>query len=198
MTNSDDTLRTFVGVPVSEAVRATVVRLQERLRDDLDGHQLIKWERPANLHLTLKFLGDTKSADLAPIAEALELVCADRRPFPLRFADPEVFGGKRPRVIVIGLAGGAGALRSLQADLSEALEVLGFPREQRPFRPHLTIGRVRRGRRVQRSAIVEAIDRTEDLIEDLSMEVGEVVHFRSELSPSGATHSRLATVELGS
>ncbi|MBO8141556.1 MAG: RNA 2',3'-cyclic phosphodiesterase [Firmicutes bacterium] len=135
-------VRTFVAVPLDERARQAVARWQNRLAT-LD--PVVKWVEPANLHLTLAFLGDVAAADLGRVSEAVARGASGYGPFVLQFGEFGVFPGWRdPRVLWIGVAGGAQMLTELAASVTRELETCGFPPGGRPFRPHLTVGRFRR------------------------------------------------------
>jgi 2'-5' RNA ligase len=196
MSATDETIRTFVGIPLTGAAREGVLKAQERFRAGVRDRRAVRWERASNLHMTLQFLGDTPQEKLAPIDEALRRAAHGHAPFTLGLSHPAVFGGNRPRVVVIETAQGRDALIALQAEVSEALAELGFEPDRRPYTPHITIGRVRRGRKIHRSEIDGLLPEVGDITTGATMEIAEVVHFKSVLSPEGATYSRLETVPL--
>lgn len=199
--STSDELRTFVGIPLVGSARDAAIRVQDLARDRLHNDRVVKWERPANLHTTLQFLGDTQRSSLADISEALGRAVRHHAPFTLRLSSPAVFGGNKPRVFVVETSDGSDALRALQADVARELSDVGFEPERRPFSPHFTVGRVRRGRKVKplrRAEAEKLFDRAEELTVGASLEVVEIVHFESQLSPSGATYSRLEAFKLGS
>jgi len=135
------TVRTFVAVPVDEPVRRAVAQWQARLSEASEG---IKWVEPHNLHVTLAFLGDL---DLEAVERAIAAVgrgCAGHHAFSLGFDGFGVFPGWRaPRVLWVGAAEGAERLVALAESVAQALREAGFVLEDRPYRPHLTVGRWR-------------------------------------------------------
>ena len=181
-----DPLRCFVAVDIDEEIRATVGVFLETLRREVRG---VKWVRPENLHLTLKFLGSVDPGTVAGIGAALDAAVAGKAPFTLHFRGAGLFPERgRPRVLWIGIDGGADGMASLAAAVDEVLAPLGFPPESRPFVPHLTIGRVKDLRNT--GVLAAAMDDSAD------MEWGESpvdrVHLvRSELFPSGPRYSIL-------
>jgi RNA 2',3'-cyclic 3'-phosphodiesterase len=99
---------------------------------------------PANVHLTLKFLGDVSEDDLGRVAEALEPVREKHEPFEASISGFGAFPSpKKARVLWAGISEGSDRLRTLAEDVEEFLEPLGFERENRPYVPHLTLGRAR-------------------------------------------------------
>ena len=196
--NGTETLRTFVGIPLSGGAREAVLALQERFRRGLSDERVVKMERALNLHLTLQVLGDTPRDRLADVSAAVARVAAGQRAFDLVLASPDVFGGKQPRVLVVKAGAGGELLEAIQAALSRELEVLGFEPERREYTPHLTFGRVRRGRQLRRAEADRLAAAAVEVTRGATMEVAELVHFESQLSPEGATYSRLASHPLAS
>lgn len=135
-------MRTFVALNLPPAERE---RLHAALAP-LRGKELpVRWVAPEALHLTVKFLGDTESAAVEAVDEVLQTAAARRGPVSLRIGGLGAFPSlRRASILWVGVAGDA-ELASLQRELEPALSRLGFPREQRPFRPHITVGRTRNG-----------------------------------------------------
>jgi RNA 2',3'-cyclic 3'-phosphodiesterase len=147
---SGETSRLFVALPLSAAVRELVADAQRGLRR----HDWpVKWVDPELAHMTLKFLGETDN-DLVPeIERVLDSVARGHRPVDLRTARVGAFPSlKRAQVFWIGLAGDAGKLTGLAGEIDSVTASLGFETERRPFRPHITLGRVRKGRVLPRDA----------------------------------------------
>ncbi len=114
----------------------------------------IRWVRPENVHLTLKFLGDVSEDDLDRVAEALELVRLRHAPFEAGLSSFGAFPStRRARIVWAGIGEGSERLRALARDVEASLEPLGFEREDRAFVPHLTLGRAR-----GRSVALEAVE----------------------------------------
>ncbi len=133
-------MRAFVAVFPPPEVREILVREARKL--PVSGE--VRWVRPANVHLTLKFLGDVAEEDLGRVAEVLERVCERHEPFE---AVPCGFGAfpssRRAKILWAGIGEGSERLRALASDVELSLEPLGFEREARPYTPHLTLGRAR-------------------------------------------------------
>lgn len=104
----------------------------------------VRWTRPDNFHLTLKFLGEVPEEKIEQIGAALQRVCADHAPFDASLSRFGVFPStRRARIVWAGTGAGSEELRTLAADVETAFEPLGFEREGRTFVPHATLGRVR-------------------------------------------------------
>ncbi len=133
-------MRAFVAVFPPPDVREILVREARKL--PVSGE--VRWVRPANVHLTLKFLGDLAEPELGRVAEVLETVCERHEPFEVA---PSGFGafpsGRRARIFWAGVGEGSEDLRALAHDVDASLKPLGFEREARPYAPHLTLGRAR-------------------------------------------------------
>ncbi len=187
----DERWRTFVALPLSDEVHAALGRLQRRLRRRLpDG---VRWVRPEGIHLTLFFLGEIPPVQIEPISAALTAVARHVPPFTLRVGGLGTFPSPhRPRVLWIGVDGGE-TLPLLHRAVNEALASLGHPPETRPFHPHLTLGRVRRGLRRDELAVLGEAFRVEMVHPpDLGSTPAEaVILFRSFLKPGGAEYRPL-------
>ena len=198
MPDAPETWRLFIAIDLGTAAREALRAAQDECRrPDLP----VRWADPAGAHLTLKFLGDTDRALVAPLGDALRAVAADHRPFALRTAAPGVFPNpRRPRVLWLGLDGALDRLASLHRAIDAALVPLEFTPENRAFSPHLTLGRVRDDRARD---IAAAATRLSATFARVAAQPGaplpvEAIHLiRSELHPSGARYTTLISVQLG-
>jgi RNA 2',3'-cyclic 3'-phosphodiesterase len=137
-------MRLFAAVPLPEPARSEVTGLLGRLRQQ---ELPVRWVRDEGLHLTLKFFGDVAPERLEVIQEAIRMASQGSAPLPMRLDDLGAFPSpSRPRVLWLGLEAPP-ALELLQDRLERRCEAIGFPPEGVPFRPHLTLGRVREGQR---------------------------------------------------
>lgn len=104
----------------------------------------LRWIRPENVHLTLKFLGETPDDSLAGIPDALNSLSKLHAPFEV---EPRGLGAfpspRRARILWAGVGKGSEALRALAKDVEDALDPLGFERDGRPYVPHATLGRAK-------------------------------------------------------
>ncbi len=134
-------IRTFIAVEVDPGIRANAVALQKTLSKS---GATVKWVEPANLHVTLVFLGEVDDRELPAVCKAVASVAATEPPFALRFAGVGAFPTpRRPKVIWTGITDGATELARIHSKLSDTLENLGaYRKEERGFTPHLTLGRV--------------------------------------------------------
>jgi 2'-5' RNA ligase len=133
--------RVFIALHLSDDARAALGRELRRLGRALPG---VRLSDPASLHLTLAFLGEIDDATLAAVIALTGEVARATPPFHLALGRLGIFGPpEAPRVVWAGVGGELPRLRALQRRLSEALEPLGFPRDPRPFSPHLTLARIK-------------------------------------------------------
>ena len=151
----------------------------------------VAWVAEANLHVTLKILGQIDEPRVDPIAEAIGAVAARRPPFELDVRGLGAFPAPlRPRIVWMGLEPAA-PLAALAADLDVALGTLGVPRDARRFAAHVTLGRVRESRRSPELAATLARP-----VECGRLPVTRLSLMRSELHPRGARYTELTSVLL--
>ena len=155
----------------------------------------VAWVAPGNLHLTLKFLGAVPEERTDAIVGALTQSGLDLQPFEARILGLGAFpSANRPRVVWAGVTDGAAEMVELARRVETALAKLGFAHDERPFSPHVTLGRVRRPGRD--SALTEALGSARAR-EFGRMPVPGAALMRSELGARGARYTELAKVTLG-
>ena len=186
-----DALRTFIAFDVPPFVLKTVAEIQNRFKSL---GLRASWVVPANMHLTLKFLGEIDPGRVAEIREALPRKLSRLSGFQVCLSGVGVFPNlSRPRVLWIGLKDQTGALESLQSKIEEALSGLGFPRETRPFAPHLTLGRIKSVRDKNRLRNeLQSIRK----IEPRTFEVRSIKLYKSQLTPEGSLYTVLEEFNL--
>ncbi len=189
-------IRTFVAIELSQEVKDGLGRLQDRLKDQLP-ERSVRWVRPGGIHLTLKFLGDVPSPRITSVSQAVDTVCRSFQAFGIELAGLGCFPNvRRPRVVWVGVREPTGTLARLQKAVEGALAELGFEPEDRPFSPHLTLGRV------QRKVSKHDLQRLSKVVahSDVGlvgrMAVASVSVMRSQLRPSGAVYTALAQTAL--
>ncbi|MEE8437852.1 MAG: RNA 2',3'-cyclic phosphodiesterase [Candidatus Neomarinimicrobiota bacterium] len=133
-------LRTFVSI----ALPADVLKVVSRLRLLTESPGRIKWSKPGQIHLTLKFLGHTPPDSISKILSVLERCLKNVSPFELKLKGTGCFPGpQRPRILWLGVGGSLDILKSLVHKLNSDLESLGFPPEQHNYHPHISLGRIK-------------------------------------------------------
>lgn len=187
------TVRTFVAVEAGPAVRAHAARLIEQFSAAGAG---VKWVAPENLHLTLKFLGDVEQQDIPRVCEAVQRAVAEIPPFEFEIRGAGAFPNlRRPRTIWLGAGRGEDQMADLAHRVDKALQKLRFPREDRRFQAHLTIGRVRTPA-PELAELAEMLGAAADA-EVGTMAVEEAVVFSSDLRPTGPVYAPLCRAPLG-
>ncbi len=186
------TIRTFIAFEMP----ATFLRLAEGLQDRLRNRGVrLRWVRPQNIHLTLKFLGDILPEQMDDVVSAMNRASGTESSIALTAQGMGVFPGiKKPRVLWIGMGGQTDRLAQTVATLENCLEGAGFPPERRPFRAHLTLGRMKHA--LDSRQLLQAIEH-EGCFEPEPFQATEMVLFKSDLRPQGAIYTPLARVPLG-
>ena len=195
MTTGSETFRTFIALPLPDEwigqLGATIADLSRALPHG------VRWVSPDGIHLTLKFLGATDSRAVPRILDAIAENFADASSPLLSLSVLGTFpGGRNPRVIWAGVSGGAEGLEDLHRRAEQAVSGLGWSMDGRPFRPHLTIGRVRdRINARQRQVISDTVSGAR-LPAIRSWRPDTVRLYRSVLTPRGARYSNLGEVQI--
>ena len=192
-------LRLFMALDLPAGAKAALAATMGQLQSIIPAG--VRWVNPAGIHLTLKFLGATEAGLVTPLLAALrEAAAGDSNPFPLHLDGLGVFPNYREtRVIYAGISGDLDSLVKAQQRVEQAIARLGFPREKRPFRPHLTLGRVRDGvAPAVRRQIGDTIARqAAALSPEYAWTAGEIHLIRSHLTPQGAIYTTLGQAPLG-
>lgn len=186
------TIRTFIAIEIPGNIISKIRELQEGIK--AYGFK-IRWVRAENIHLTLKFLGDVDAIKINEIAKAVSKTVEGYTPISLQAKGIGVFPGiKRPRVLWVGLTGQLESLVRLQKTLDEKLEVLGFPKEKRPFKGHLTMGRIKDKIDVKKFSDALMAFRS---FESETFAADQIILYKSELKPAGAVYTELSSASLG-
>ncbi len=179
-------MRVFVAMDVPEEVLRNIAQLMKELATVVRG---ARWVRTEGMHVTLKFIGETS----AEMVERVKSSLADIRsasPVELNFRGVGCFPNeRRPRVLWAGIEA-SGNLAELAAEVESRLAALGIPREERTFRPHLTLARFNEPQSQPRLA--EAMQKLSTR-EFGATRTGELHLYQSKLKPGGAEYTRLAT-----
>ena len=185
-------IRSFIAVELPDMIREEIAKVQSVLKR-AGGD--VRWVRPESVHLTLKFLGDVEEDAVEPLIEAAARAVAPHPVLDLSLKGIGVFPDRRKlRVVWLGLDGDIESLKLLQKDVEKAAAEFGFDPEKRPFRPHLTLGRVKSGR--NRVDLLDQIDTIQPRI--IEFTVRDLVYFKSVLKPSGAEYTVLGRLPLTS
>jgi 2'-5' RNA ligase len=184
-------MRTFIAIDLGSEIKERLSLLIENLNKL---SQNVRWVNHEGMHLTLKFLGEIDPERVRPVENVLKDITEQYHPFPLRLKGTGWFppGKKNPRVFWVGIETET-SLLSLQSQLENSLEKLGFPKEERDFHPHLTLGRVK-----MPSGLHQILSELEKQKETHygEMTVCKVTFYQSMLKPSGAEYKVLSEFEL--
>ena len=188
-------VRVFIAIELSEPVCDAIQKQTARLRQTL-GNELIRWVPTQNMHLTLKFLGDTTTSHLEFLKQMLAREANSHPQFNLQLGGLGAFpNSKRPRLLWIGINAPAD-LVSLQKSIESGTSRLGYEQEERAFSPHLSIGRVRQNiGPPEQQKIRTALDTIQ--LGNIGIARVDSVHlYRSDLQPSGSIYTKLFSAPL--
>jgi len=183
-------MRTFIAIELPSQFTSQIDQLQQALRQTKAD---VSWVKPQNVHITLKFLGEVNEEKIEEVYRATEKSVAGVTNFQVSLKGLGGFPNmKRPRVIWVGLEKGKEVLAQLGPKVEEGFSKIGFPKENRPFTPHLTIGRVKSPKNLEllASEIGKTSFKTEEFV------VKEVVVMKSTLHPAGSIYTPLKKVLL--
>ncbi|MGI6294877.1 MAG: RNA 2',3'-cyclic phosphodiesterase [Armatimonadota bacterium] len=184
-------IRTFVAICLDEEIRGRISEVQERVKKLTTQ---VRWVQPGNFHVTLKFLGDVTPKKLSVVQSALDELAAGYEAFDLSVAGVGVFPTpRRPRVIWVGVEDGREQLEALASGVEQGLVRAGFEKEQKPFRSHITIGRVKESKPVE--GLLEGLQEID--AQGLgSQRVDSVVLMESVLQSGGPIYTPLSVHKL--
>ena len=185
--------RVFCAVDLPVSSRSRVMKHIASLKMQLPQVQA-SWSREANLHLTLKFLGDVDRSSVPAFSNAVSRAVEGLAPFPVVVERTGVFPKRRaPRVLWLGISDPLGKLADLHSRLEDESDRDGFSKEVRPFHPHLTLARLRNPRDAHE--VVQAHEQL--LFNPEKILVSELLVIRSELNSAGSKYTVLSKHSLG-
>lgn len=189
-------IRAFIAINISREIEQRLRVISGDLQQSLRGIP-VRWVPIENIHLTLKFLGDVSIANLDLLKKVLESEAAGHQPFEFSVGELGAFPSiRRPRVIWVSVQAPQ-ELLTLQHGIDAETARLGYSREDRPFSPHLTLGRVSRG------ATHEDTRKISEVLLNLKVgyigaaQANTVYLYRSDLKPSGAVYTAIYSAPLG-
>jgi 2'-5' RNA ligase len=186
-------IRSFLAIELPEPILKKIEEVQADLKST---HADVRWVNPQQIHLTLKFFGYIEEPRIDPIVKSIEEPIRNTSPFSLKVQGIGAFPNLRsPRVIWMGLVEGKEVLTSLQKQIEIQLEKVGFQPEDRPFHPHLTLGRMKSNRGKE-----ELVGRMEKCKDEAfgDFQVERVFLIKSDLRPTGPIYTPLREMKLGS
>lgn len=185
-----ETVRAFIALELTSEIQNQLKQAQDGLKK---AGADVKWVEPSGIHLTLKFLGNVSLELIGEIKKHLDALVKDHRRFELSISELGAFPKKEyPRVIWVGIPRGRDQTIELAKDLQERLINLGFMKEKRDFKPHLTLGRVRSNHnRSQLTKLLESVT-----VLPKTMQAETLTLFKSTLTPQGAIYEALHKAKL--
>ncbi len=186
--------RVFCAVELPDTVREAVLRRIAHLKEAVPDAKA-SWSRDANLHLTLKFLGEIPQTSVPNVSTAALRAVAGIAPFSVRLEETGAFPREgHPRVLWIGINDFSGELGKLHSRLEDESRNAGFASDNRPFHPHLTLARLRQPRHAR---TLVAVHRELDF-DPAEIAVSELLVIRSELSSEGSRYTVISRHALNS
>jgi 2'-5' RNA ligase len=188
-------IRSFIALDLSPQVLANLAKTAVELKTRLAGLP-VRWVAADKIHLTLKFLGEVSETNLERLYHILQVEAGKVAAFEMQVGEVGGFPStSRPRVIWVGVQAPP-ALASLQRAIDLETAQAGYPAEERPFSPHLTLGRVGRSATPQDTRrIGELLSQVK--VGSLGASLVEAVYFyRSDLKPDGPVYTRLHSAAL--
>ncbi len=182
MGDMSEKIRLFIAIDLPERMKDVLLETAAQMGQYLPD-RAVRWVKPEQMHLTLRFLGDTAVSQLPDLQDQLTQLTSRYGAFRLHLNGVGAFPNRnRPRVVWVGLGGDLAVLQKMQAELEDRVVAMEWSREKRPFSPHVTLGRVKDARQVQALNWDVALAKME-------FEVTAVQLVQSELRPSGAVYT---------
>ena len=180
-------IRSFLAFELPVDIKSTIMAVSEDVRQlPLD----VRWVNVTDIHLTIVFMGNVQEEQIKPIQDTVKEVCQGYGPFSIAIKGIGLFGSRRnPRVLWIGLNGAINRMACFRDDLQKKLRRFGIKEEKRRFKPHLTLGRFRKGGRAG-AHLNDLLSKYHDLTSP-ECTIEELVLFKSDLKPGGAVYSKL-------
>jgi len=184
-----ETIRSFIAIELSPEIKTALENIEDELKPKVPG---VKWVRPENIHLTLKFLGHVSADTVELVKVTLAEIAKDVKSFTIRLSSPGAFPApERPRVIWVGIDKGGPESTGLANAIDGRVSHFGVEKESRPFHPHLTLGRIDFLK--DKSALKNAFASLK--VKPAEMLASKVTFFQSTLTREGPIYSVLHEAE---
>ncbi len=181
-------VRAFLAIDLPVEILNEIRSIQSGLRKTLQG--TVRWVRPEAIHLTLKFFGDIFGDDIVMISRVMEDHAGEEGLFALDVKNLGVFPDlNRPRVLWLGISGDVERLIRFQKSMDKKLYEKGFTKDERPFRPHLTLARIKEPKGL--IGLAKILGKRDNYAAG-HFDARELALFRSQLTPQGAIYTKLA------
>ena len=181
-------MRAFIAIGLPQEIKDFLSQLQEELK--ATGAD-VKWVKPDNIHLTLKFLGEIDDKKLEKIIEIIDEAAKEKDKFQVRISSLGAFPKiDFPRVIWVGIDTPDKDIKQIAESLEEKIAKIGIPKEDRPFSSHITIGRTKST--LNREKLVQGLKNKVELGgKKLEFYATKITLFKSTLSPKGPIYEAL-------
>ena len=180
-------MRAFVAIKIPDSIKERIAKIEK----ELEGIQGVKWVKPDNIHLTLKFLGEVRESQIGELNLAIKSCIRGIKPFRISFSEIGGFPNLRhPKVIWVGVKEGMDILIELINRLEQEFSKLGFKPETREPSPHLTIGRIKKNKIVDAELKLRIFE-TSSFIAD------KVYLIKSTLTPDGPIYTDITAIQFG-
>jgi 2'-5' RNA ligase len=187
-------MRVFIAIDIGDKIRKQLGDLQQRLIDTADIKKSdVKWVKPENIHLTLKFLGEIEDERTVEVCNIVKDVAGKHSSFEINVESVGCFGGRSARILWVGAGEGNENLLKLQNDLEEQLALAGWPKETRDFSGHLTICRIKNPKAGLKLAQISK-DYRDLKLGTISADAVSV--YQSRLTPTGPVYTLLCSYKL--
>ena len=185
-----DTIRAFIAIPLDPKIQHSIECMQDHLKKSNND---IKWVKPENIHITLKFLGDVTTEQINSVKQTLSNCTHNTRPFKVELSQLGAFPNiECPRTLWIGLKDSKQQLNRMAVSLEIALGKIGFQDDQRPFSPHITIGRIRSSKNID--ALAQSTS-SYQISENCTQTISKIILFQSTLTSEGPIYKSLYQIK---
>ena len=180
-------MRTFIAVEIPKDIQKKIGDYVSSINGNF---RFVRWVAPHNLHFTIKFLGEVNNSSLDDLKDCVAKTASENNPFWLNLNNTGFFPSQRkPRVIWVGADSGADNLLMVFQSLENHLEKIGFDREVRAFSPHMTIGRVRKDKKISAPESLPEFEQESFLVSSLAL-------IKSTLTPKGPVYETIHKSDL--
>ena len=186
-----DTIRAFIAIPLDSNIQHSIEHIQDHLKQTNND---VKWVKPENIHITLKFLGDVKQEQINSVKGALAIFTQNMRPFEVELSRLGAFPNiDRPRTLWVSLNDSKQRLSRIAVSLEKALDKIGFQGDQKSFSPHITIGRIRSSKNID--ALSQSASNYQ-ISENCTQTISKIILFQSTLCSEGPIYKSLYQIKL--
>ena len=196
----DKIARAFIAIALNKTLYKELAVLQQKLKAS---NADVKWVAPENIHITLKFLGNITDEQIETVKDALKKSCAQFKSYDTSLKGIGAFPDfLSPRVIWVGMDEGSKQTSLICDSIEENLAKAGFPKEERKFSAHLTLGRVRpsagsgQGSFKNKQKLAEVIEKEKSFYSSEKLSVQEIILFKSTLTGSGSIYEPILKTTL--